>query len=185
MRSTRALSTTTSAVLAPGGLLFSVLDMPSTLLGLMELDVPDNWQGKNLTSAILSGEDGAVDTVPIFNCKPSWRGVYTKRYTFSFENIERTRDISSRFGSDLPDRRTYTQNYNVLYDRETDPLQLNNLVNSTEHIPLLMELTEATHDWLDVFHDPFVSYKRLIETVGEKECPPPIHAITTMTEGMA
>jgi arylsulfatase A-like enzyme len=158
---------------APSG----VLDMPSTLLGLMDLDVPDNWQGKNLAPAILNGDDAAVDSVPIFNFKPSWRGVYTKRYTFAFENIERTRDISSRFGSDLPDRRKHTQNHNVLYDRETDPLQLNNLVNSTEHIPLAMELTEATHDWLEVFNDPFLSYRRLIEVVGEQEDPPPIELI--------
>jgi hypothetical protein len=52
------------------------------------------------------------------------------------------------------------------------------LVNSTEHIPLMMELTEATHDWLETFNDPFLSYKRLIETVGDQEMPPPIERIT-------
>ena len=41
-------------------LLFGVLDMPSTLLGLMGFDAPDNWQGKNLAPAILSGDDDAV-----------------------------------------------------------------------------------------------------------------------------
>jgi len=159
-------------------LLFGVLDMPSTLLGLMDFDVPESWQGKNLAPAILSGDDDAVDSVPIFNFKPSWRGVYTKRYTFAFENIERTRDISSRFGSDLPDRRKHTPNHNVLYDRETDPLQLNNLVNSTEHIPLAMDLTEATHEWLHAFNDPFLSYKRLIDIVGERDDQPPIELIS-------
>jgi len=158
-------------------LLFGVLDMPSTLLGLTDLDVPDSWQGKNLAPAILNDDDDAVISVPIFNFKPSWRGVYTKRYTFAFENIERTQDISFRFGSDLPDRRRHTPNHNVLYDRETDPLQLNNLVNSTEHIPLAMQLTEATHEWLQAFNDPFLSYKRLIEIVGERDDQPPIELI--------
>ena len=48
-------------------LLFGLLDMPSTLMGLMGHEIPDNWQGKNLAPAILSGDDDAVDTVPIFN----------------------------------------------------------------------------------------------------------------------
>jgi arylsulfatase A-like enzyme len=165
-------------------LLFGVLDMPSTLMGLMGYAIPDNWQGKNLAPAILSGDDDAVDTVPIFNFRPSWRGVYTKRYTFTFENIERTRDISSRFGSDLPDRRKHTQNHNVFYDRETDPLQENNLVNSTEHIPLIMELTEATHKWLTTFNDPFLSYKRLIEIVGDRDDQPPIELIAPVADNI-
>ena len=158
-------------------LLIGVLDYPSTLLGLMGHEVPSNWQGKNLATAIAEGNDDAVDSLPIFNFKPSWRGVYTKQYTFAFENIERTRDISTRFGSDLPDRRKHTPNFNVLYDRESDPLQVNNLINSTEHIPVAMELTEKTHDWLDVFNDPFLSYKQTIEIVGDQEIPSPIEQI--------
>lgn len=158
-------------------LLVGVLDFPSTILGLMGQKVPEIWQGKDLSQAILEGDDDAVESLPLFNFKPSWRGVYTRRYTFAFENIERTRDISSRFGSDLPERRKHTPNFNVLYDRVSDPLQLNNLVNSTEHIPLAMELTEKTHDWLDTFKDPFLSYKRIMEIVGEQDVPPPIEQI--------
>ena len=158
-------------------LLIGVLDYPSTLLGLMGHDIPKNWQGKNLSVAILEDDDDAIDSLPIFNFKPSWRGVYTRQHTFAFENIERTRDISTRFGSDLPDRRKHTPNFNVLYERESDPLQVNNLINSTEHIPLAMSLTEKTHNWLDVFNDPFLSYKRTVEVVGEQEMPPPIDQI--------
>lgn len=160
-------------------LLVGGLDIPSTLLGLMGMSVPGNWQGKNLAQAIMDGDDEAVDSVPIFNFKPSWRGVYTRRYTFAFENVERTRDISSRFRSDLPDDRTHTPNFNVLYDRQTDPLQEHNLVNSTEHIPVAMDLTEATHCWLDAFQDPFLSYRHLYAIVGDREDRPPIDLINS------
>lgn len=153
-------------------LLFGVLDMPSTLLGLMGYNIPENWQGLNLVSAILSGDDDAVESVPIFNFKPSWRGVYTKRYTFAIEQIERTPDLQTRFGSDHYVRRRYTPSSNILVDREQDPLQNSNLINSTEHIPIAMELTDLTHEWNSVFKDPFISYKKLIETVGEREHPP-------------
>lgn len=54
---------------------------------------------------------------------------------------------------------------------------MNNLVNSTAHIPLAMRLTEATHEWLQAFNDPFLSYKRLIEIVGERDDQPPIELI--------
>ena len=152
-------------------LLIGMLDMPSTVLGLMGHEIPANWQGRDLSSAILNEEEDAVDSLPIFNFKPSWRGVYTRRYTFAMENIERTPDLHTRFGSDLPDNRIYPQNFNVFYDREADPLQLNNLFNSTSHIQKASELTRLTHDWCRAFRDPFLSYQRLIGIIGESEIP--------------
>lgn len=156
-------------------LLFGMLDMAPTLMGLLGRDIPRTWQGRNLAQAIVQKDDDAVDSVPIFNFKPSWRGVYTRRYTFALEQVERTADLQTRLGSDLG--RSYTPNYNVFYDRQTDPLQLNNLMNSLAHIPLAMELTEKTHQWSRYFRDPFLSYRQLIQTVGESDAKPPIDVI--------
>ncbi|MFO7726531.1 MAG: sulfatase [Oceanipulchritudo sp.] len=150
-------------------LLIGMLDVPPTLLGLMGHEVPSNWEGLDLSPAIRNRNDDAVDHVPIFNFKPSWRGVYTRQYTFAMENIERTPDMHTRFGSDLPDQRKTVQNFNVLYDREEDPLQLNNLINTTGHLDTIWELTQRTHDWCAKFNDPFLSYKRLIDLVGDRE----------------
>jgi arylsulfatase A-like enzyme len=162
-------------------LLIGMLDMPSTLMGLMGHGIPSNWQGKDLSSAILNKDEDVVDSVPIFNFKPSWRGVYTRRYTFAIENIERTPDLHIRFGSDLLPRRKYTQNFNVFYDRDNDPLQLNNLINSTEHIDEAWELTQRTHEWCRAFRDPFISYKRLMEIVGNRDDGPPIELISKLS----
>lgn len=165
-------------------LLFGMLDMPSTLMGLMGHSVPSHWQGKDLSSAILSKDDDVVDSVPIFNFKPSWRGVYTRRYTFAMENIERTPDLHTRFVSDLPERRKYTQNFNVLYDRDEDPLQRNNRINSTAHLDKAWELTQRTHDWCNAFRDPFFSYKRLVEIVGDNDNKAPIDLMTPAGDDM-
>lgn len=150
-------------------LLIGMLDVPSSLLGLLGQEVPSNWEGLDLSAAIRNSNDDAVDSVPIFNFKPSWRGVYTRRYTFAMENIERTPDMHTRFASDLPDRRRIVQNFNVLYDREQDPLQINNLINTTENLEKIGELTKLTHDWCAKFSDPFLSYKRLIDMVGDRD----------------
>jgi arylsulfatase A-like enzyme len=171
MRLTRALPTDYTSQL-----LIGTLDMPSTIMGLMGLmghRIPLNWQGKDLSSAIRNKDEDVVDSVPIFNFKPSRRGVSTRRHTFALENIERSPDLHTRFGSDLPPRRKYTQSFNVFYDRDEDPLQLKNLINSTEHIDTAWELTQLTHDWCKAFRDPFLSYKRLLEIVGDRDdrCP--------------
>ncbi len=163
-------------------LLIGMLDMAPTLLGMMGHEVPPNWQGQNLASAIRAQDDDAVESIPIFNFKPSWRGVYTRRYTFALEQIERTANLHTRLGSDLSPRRQYTRSHNVLYDRDVDPLQLNNLINSTEHMDLAWELTHCTHDWCQQFRDPFLSYKRLIDMVGERDDKPPIELIAPATE---
>jgi arylsulfatase A-like enzyme len=156
-------------------LLFGMLDMPSTLLGLMGHAVPKAWQGLDLSQPLLGGDDDAVEEVPLFNFRPSWRGIYTRRYTFAIENIERTADLQQWLGSDLG--RPYTSNYNVFYDRENDPLQVKNLINSTEHIPLAMQLTQRVHAWCQKFDDPFLSHQRLLTLVGEQGDRPPIEVI--------
>ncbi len=150
-------------------LLIGMLDMPCSLLGLMGHEVPSNWQGLDLSEAILNRDNHAVDSVPLFHFSPSWRGVYTHRYTLAMENIERTPDVNKRFGCDLFKKRKTVPNYNVLYDREEDPLQRNNLINETEHLDKIWELTQLTHAWCAKFNDPFYSYKRLMEIVGDRE----------------
>ena len=65
-------------------LLFGTLDMMPTILSLMGAEVPSACQGKNLSQAILRNDSGAVDSVPFFYFEPGWRGVYTRRYTYSF-----------------------------------------------------------------------------------------------------
>lgn len=158
-------------------LLIGMLDMAPTVAGLLGVPVPSNWQGIDLAAEIVAGRDDAVDSLPIFNFKPSWRGVYTRQHTFALEQIERTPDLQDRLGSDLFDQRDYTPSYNLLYDREADPLQLANLINSTPHIGVARELTALTHDWCRKFRDPFFSYERMMRKIGSEQNRPPVELL--------
>lgn len=161
-------------------LLFGLLDMPPTLAGLLGQEIPSNWQGRDLSAPILEGNDDAVESVPIFNFQPSWRGVYTRRHTFCIENLERTLNMGARVGSDMS--RRHIPNFNVLFDRERDPLQSNSLFNSSEHIDLALALTQLTHDWCAAFRDPFLSYEALSAIVGKRDDTPPIDLIAPVLE---
>ncbi len=46
-------------------LLFGAFDIMPSILGLMDLDIPEEVQGKDLSRAILEGDEDAVDFVPI------------------------------------------------------------------------------------------------------------------------
>jgi arylsulfatase A-like enzyme len=155
-------------------LLIGMLDMAPTLMGLLGQDIPANWQGQNLATAIREKNDDAVDMLPLFNFRPSWRGVYTRRYTFAIENIERTPDLHKRYMSDLMRRQLYTPSFNVFFDRIADPLQDHNLINATEHLDLAWEFTQHVHTLCARFEDPFFSYERLLQIVGDREDKPPI-----------
>ncbi len=157
------------------GLLIGMLDIAPTLMGLMGHAIPKSWQGRDLSKGILNKDDDAVEEVPIFSFKPSWRGILTRRYTFAIEQVQRTADLQSVLGSDLG--RKYTPSYNVFYDRTTDPLQLQNLINSTEHMPQSMAMTDRVHAWCRTFRDPFLSYNDMIKLVGDREDKPPIDII--------
>lgn len=147
-------------------LLIGLIDMPATLLGLLGLDVPEHFHGRDLSKAIIEGDDDAVDSQPLFAFWPSWRGVYTKRYVYAVENFERDRDLTKRIPWTLPGR-GYVRSYNVLYDREQDPHMMSNLFNSVEHLEIGIELAEKTFEWNDHFSDPIVSYEATVEALGD------------------
>ena len=64
-------------------LLVSALDIMPTALGLMDLEVPEECQGKNLSENILTGDDDAVKYVPIWSFyNDSYKGVITNEWTY-------------------------------------------------------------------------------------------------------
>lgn len=119
-------------------LLFSALDMMPTLLGLMGQEVPAECQGKNLSDAILTGDEDAVDYVPIWlHESVGYRGVITKDYTFARQKTE-----SSRL-------------HNKLYDRVNDPYQLINLISDKKFDSAKQELWAKTQQWMKSIGDEF------------------------------
>jgi arylsulfatase A-like enzyme len=134
-------------------LLFGTLDFMPTLLGLMGLQAPDTCQGKDLSRAIAAGRDNEVDGIPLFLYAADWRGLYTRRYTYSFD----TNRGEWSFYRESYFREPAGIEWNCLYDRERDPWELSNLYRSPVHRRLRGQMHEQTVSGMKRFDDDGLS----------------------------
>ncbi len=143
-------------------LMVGALDLMPTVLGLMGIDPPSSCQGRNLSPAIQERRYAAVESIPLFLFIHDWRGIYTRRYTYSFAVPS---DVPNWWLSqDAP-----PDSYNRLYDRQSDPLELRNLF----HEPAYQELKERLHAqtlaWMKKFGDEGLSYSAVVSKVEDEE----------------
>jgi len=127
-------------------LLLGTFDLMPTLLSMLGLDAPATCHGRDLSGAIATGNDEAVESVPLLISGPEgidWRGLYTRRYTYSFG----------------PDGARFDR----LYDRETDPWEQRNLFADAGHAALREKLHEKTLAWMRRFEDRFVPHDQIAE----------------------
>ncbi len=125
--------------------LMGTLDLMPTLLGLLGIQPPETCQGRDYADALREGRDAGADAVPLFfwGEDSDWRGVYTHRYTYAFEPPGATRGI------------------NVLYDRQEDPHEMNNLFGAPEYRGVRDELHARTLQWMARFNDDHVPWDTL------------------------
>jgi len=158
-------------------LLIGSLDLMPTLLGLMALSPPKECQGINLASAVLARNDDAVDSVPLFHFSTPWRGVYTREWTYSVENIDRRPEVLGAIASDVG-RTVLLRGFNTLYDHEEDSHQLFNLYGHTGHKGAVRyqdvsrKLHDLTSQWLERFEDPFPNQVELQQLLAGREVRP-------------
>jgi len=116
-------------------------DLMPTLLGLAGVPIPDTVEGEDL-SGLVRGEAEPHDRGVLFmNVSPfadyhqgkEYRGIRTARYTF-------VRDLDGPW---------------LLYDNQSDPHQLNNLVNRPECAAVQKDLDERLHALLRKVGDDF------------------------------
>jgi len=125
------------------GLLYGTMDIMPTVLGLMDLEIPRECQGSNLAESLLSGDEDAVDYVPIWSFyQNSYNGVITRDWTYSTMKDAGEGSLHS-----------------VLFDRNNDPYQLNNLFESEDHQAVRDSLWEMTAEWMKKYEDPFYVYE--------------------------
>jgi len=135
-------------------LLFGTADLTPTLLGLLGVEAPPEMQGLNLSQKILHDSGEENDSVPIMDVLPCdqsrawdgrpWRGIRTKRHTFA-----RYRDKGW-----------------VLYDNETDPYQMNNLVDNPKYSDLQREMQAELDRWLERLDDDFLTGEGHLAQLG-------------------
>ncbi|VGO21997.1 sulfatase-like hydrolase/transferase [Pontiella sulfatireligans] len=133
-------------------LLVGTLDLMPTILGIMNLPIPATCDGQNLTPHIQAGNDDAVASVPLFYFNPSWRGVFTKAFTYA------------KGGPMSEGKRKL--GWDALYDRQADPYQLRNLYDDPAYAAKQEELDRLTRQWLDHFDDPFIEGDALCKRLG-------------------
>jgi len=132
-------------------LIFNSVDILPTLCGLGGVEVPENVQGTDLSFEILGEEGEAPDSAYLQILGPGWptrrdfgglwRGVRTARYTYA--------------------RYAYPEPRQMLFDRETDPLEMTNLADDPTHADLLQGMEEKLQEWIRKTDDPFDSGVRL------------------------
>lgn len=134
-------------------LLYGALDMMPSILGLMGLSVPQECHGKNLSEAIISGEEDAVDYVPIWLYgEPTYRGVITKDYSYTTSKNPTGNSLQS-----------------VLFDRKEDPYQLSNLFSDPNMLAVKEELWRKTQQWMTLYHDEFYEYSDFMDAASHDE----------------
>lgn len=124
--------------------LFGALDIMPTILGFMNIQTDQTYDGKDLSKALVSESITSQDYLPLWvyqlgNTKNhNWRGAMTKNYTFSMGKDADSPEI-----------------VNVLYDRKKDPNQLTNLFNDENYAEVKKKMIELTYAGMAKFNDRF------------------------------
>lgn len=127
--------------------LLGTMDILPTLLGYMDLNVEQNFNGADLSQKLLKDQVNKDDYVPTWNYRigrarnSNWRGVETVRYTYSTSMESKDPII------------------NTLFDREKDPYQLNNLYNNPDYATVQKQLDDYTKEWMKKYSDEFYGAK--------------------------
>jgi arylsulfatase A-like enzyme len=125
---------------------FSSVDVMPTLLGLCGAKIPGTVQGCDLSEAFLGRKpESSPHSIYLQILGPGWpsrgimfghwRGVRTERYVYAryrFPEIKR-----------------------VLFDRRTDPGEMNNLAGKPEAQPVLEQMEKMLQEWIQKTDDPF------------------------------
>ena len=129
-------------------ILLSTIDIYPTMLGLMGFSssIPAQVDGENFASYLFTGKGKKPESqwyMRVDNEKPDFglRGIRTERYTFVIDHPE-----------SKPERI-------MLYDRNTDPYEMNNIVN--ENPNLVEELSQKLKMTLIKFNDPWLNNRKL------------------------
>lgn len=129
----------------------NMVDLMPTLLDFAGIDVPDGVEGRSVRRLLTGQEPDGDDIALTMAIAPfaeytglPWRGVRTSRYTYA-------RRLDGPW---------------LLFDNETDPYQLHNLVDRTEAAPLQAEMEGYLTRLLEERGDPFEPASYYLEKYG-------------------
>ena len=125
--------------------LVSSVDLMPTILSLCDAKIPDSVQGVDQSHHLLGADGPRSDSVYLQILGPGWphrgewvgfwRGLRTDRWVYA---------------------RWYKDEYGpVLFDRDSDPYELNNLAGSPDYIDCQNEQEARLSRWIEETGDPF------------------------------
>lgn len=137
--------------------LVGLMDLMPTLLGLLDVPIPDHLHGRDCSS-VLRGGAGGRDAVLIGNLHscdeasmqgmPEWRGLRTPTHTY----------VEQAPGAPW-----------LMFDDVADPLQLTNLADDPQHASLRAALSSRLARELADHDDPFLPGEALMAQMGLSE----------------
>lgn len=134
--------------------LFNSVDVMPTLMALCGLPVPDGLYGKDLSSAALEQHGERPDSVYLQILGPGWP--HRGKWLGYWRGIRTPRWVYARWWNNEVDP--------VLYDREQDPWEMNNLYGNPEYADIQAVLEKRLKEWIDFTNDPFEYGERDPET---------------------
>ena len=152
--------------------MISNLDLLPALLELVGGNIPDNIEGRSFLP-LLSG-DKKTHRKKIFMEKTYHeiydpiRGIRTRKYKYikNFEKMDTAFQIPKDIGMDpagkfVMDQESYNQPRPMeeLYDLESDPDEMQNLVDEKEYQDILYELRTRLFSWMEETNDPLLGGK--------------------------
>lgn len=149
----------------------SSVDFLPTLLGLMNIDIPDNVQGKDLSNCALGrkGNEPAGAIIASYTGYegyiPGWeyRGIRTKRYTYA-------RSLQELWKKSAPEKnRIYGNNPEYfLFDNQNDPFQQKNIADDPAYKNVRDELESELVKYLKETGDSFKRADEYAQFFDEK-----------------
>jgi len=132
--------------------MFGSVDVMPTLLGLCGVPIPSGVQGHNL-SHVATGENGPKppDSVYLMNMGTGWPD--RDRWVGCWRAVRTDRWVYARWH----DRRDHEP---VLFDREEDPYETNNLAEDAEFAQVRQAMETRLDTWMVETGDPFDKGRR-------------------------
>ncbi|MHC4593614.1 MAG: sulfatase-like hydrolase/transferase, partial [Planctomycetota bacterium] len=141
-------------------LLMGPMDMMPTILGLMDLPVPSTVQGKDLSQAVLKGQDDVIESLPLFSspCRcfsffpPG--GAYT-RATSPMPGARCATGITWKTANpDYATNRSRSCTTGATIPINSTTCMGTRLYGDTSATRLQQKMEQLTQQWMDRFNDP-------------------------------
>ena len=134
------------------GALFSSVDVMPTLLALCGIAIPDGVQGHNLAH-VVTGTDGPElpDSVYLMNMGTGWPD--RERWVGFWRGVRTEQWVYARWHK-------RDDHEPVLFDRRTDPHELNNLAENPKFTEVRQQMEARLKRWMADTSDPFETGRR-------------------------